>query len=359
MKTLSEKALLELPVVIAGTGGAAWWILEGFTREKIDVKAFIVSNPKYEAEDTCAGLPVWKYDTWKKLPLKQTEYLVVMGVMNPNVDVKAMKSELVKNGWRKIIDFDEYARLLLAVRSVNICMLDPGELRKHNDEISKLRSQLADSKSVATLDGFTYFIESLDEREFPEISEIPYFPKDIPRWQKELKFIDCGAYDGDTVKQAMDSGYLIKQAFCFEPDPISFRNLTLNLMDLENIFCLPLGVSDATAMKSFSSQQSTGSRLVDQGDSWIQCVAIDDFMNSSESNLIKMDIEGGELSALKGATKVLKRYRPNLAISVYHKTNDIWQIPSLIIETLGSCELYLRRHSRTIADTVLYVFPDN
>ena len=164
MKTLSEKALLELPVVIAGTCGAAWWILEGFTREKIDVKAFIVSNPKYEAEDTCAGLPVWKYDTWKKLPLKQTEYLVVMGVMNPNVDVKAMKSELVKNGWRKIIDFDEYARLLLAVRSVNICMLDPGELRKHNDEISKLRSQLADSKSVATLDGFTYFIESLDER---------------------------------------------------------------------------------------------------------------------------------------------------------------------------------------------------
>jgi len=358
MKTLSEKALLELPVVIAGTGGAAWWILEGFTREKIDVKAFIVSNPKYEAEDTCVGLPVWKYDTWERLPLKQTEYLVVMGVMNPKVDVEAMKSELVDSGWKTIMDFDEYARLLLAVKSVNICMLDPRDFGKRKEEISKLRSQLSDSKRVPTLDGFAHFIESLDEIEFPEISETPYFPKDIPGWQKELKFIDCGAYDGDTVKQAMDSGYLIKQAFCFEPDPISFRKLTLNLMDLTNIFCLPLGVSDSTAIMSFSSQQSTGSRLLDQGDSWIQCVAIDDFIAGSDTNLIKMDIEGGELSALKGATKLLKRYRPNLAISVYHKTNDIWQIPSLIIETLGSCQLYLRRHSRAIADTVLYVFPD-
>ena len=80
-------------------------------------------------------------------------------------------------------------------------------------------------------------------------------------------------------------------------------------------------------------------------------------MSDYRPNLIKMDIEGGELSALNGAQRMIREYRPNLAISVYHKSNDIWQIPNLIFDLLGSCKLYLRKHSRTIADTVLYVFP--
>ena len=355
----NPKSILDLPVIIGGTGGAAWWVLEGLIREKIDVKAFIVSNPKYEADGMCVGYPVWKCNIWKNLPLKQMEYLVVIGVMNPHVDVEAMKSELNASGWNNVLNFSEYAKLMLDEKSINVCMLDPKEFRKHRNEFYNLKSKLADSKSVATLESFTLFIETLDEREFPEITGTPYFPDDIPRWPEELRFIDCGAYDGDTVREAVGAGYIVKQAFCFEPDPTNFRKLTLNVSDLESVFCLPLGVDEKTVMKSFSSQQSTGSRLVDHGESWIQCVALDDFMAGFEPNLIKMDIEGGELSALRGATKLLKRYRPNLAISVYHKTNDIWQIPKLIIETLGPCELYLRRHSRTIADTVLYVLPEN
>jgi hypothetical protein len=81
-------------------------------------------------------------------------------------------------------------------------------------------------------------------------------------------------------------------------------------------------------------------------------------MDGCEPNLIKMDIEGGELDALMGAAAILEKYRPNLAISVYHKTNDIWQIPGLISSIIGPCNYFLRRHSRTIADTVLYVFPE-
>jgi len=352
-----NSSLLDLPLVIAGTGGAAWWVLEGLLREKISVSAFIVSNTRYETEETCVELPVWKSSTWNSLPLKQEEYLVVVGVMNPAVNIEKMRHELIERGWRNTLDFTEYARLMLTERAVNICMLDPKELQMHKNEISNLRDKLSDEISRLTLDGFYNYVQTFDDDKFPEISKPPYFPEDIPRWDAKLKIIDCGAYDGDTVKQASESGYEIEQSFCFEPDFNNFNKLKKNLGNSTKAICLPLGVSDVTTIKSFNSYFSTGSKLVEKGNSFVQCISLDDFMSDYRPNLIKMDIEGGEFSALKGAQRLIKEFRPNLAISVYHKSNDIWQIPELIIELLGSCRLYLRKHSRTIADTVLYVFP--
>jgi hypothetical protein len=76
-------------------------------------------------------------------------------------------------------------------------------------------------------------------------------------------------------------------------------------------------------------------------------------------NLIKLDIEGSEEAALRGAEHLIRRSRPGLAVSVYHLPSDIWRIPLLLSEYLdGRARFYLRRHSRTIADTVLYVFPE-
>jgi FkbM family methyltransferase len=357
--TLIDKSssLLDLPIILAGTGGAAWWVLEGFAREKISVSAFIVSNIKYESEETCVGLPVWKANSWNSLPIRQDKYLVVVSVMNPNVDIEKMKNELIEKGWRNTIDFTEYARLLLKEKAINICMLETKELQTHRSEITSLRNNLSDEKSKLTLDGFCSYVQSLNGEEFPKISKLPYFPNDVPRWDTNLKILDCGAYDGDTIRQAAECGYEIEQSFCFEPDFNSFNKLKNNLKDYKKVICLPIGVSEATAVKSFDSHFSTGSKIVEKGNSFVQCISLDDFMSDYRPNLIKMDIEGGELSALKGAQRMIREYRPNLAISVYHKSNDIWQIPNLIFDLLGSCKLYLRKHSRTIADTVLYVFP--
>jgi hypothetical protein len=72
-----------------------------------------------------------------------------------------------------------------------------------------------------------------------------------------------------------------------------------------------------------------------------------------------MDIEGSEFSALQGAEETIRKSRPNMAISVYHTPYDITQIPLWIKKVLGNdVRYYLRRHSRTVADTVLYVYPN-
>lgn len=48
-----------------------------------------------------------------------------------------------------------------------------------------------------------------------------------------------------------------------------------------------------------------------------------------------MDIEGAEYEALLGARDIIFKYRPGLAISLYHRPADLWRIPLLINEIIG------------------------
>lgn len=66
------------------------------------------------------------------------------------------------------------------------------------------------------------------------------------------------------------------------------------------------------------------------------------------------DIEESELEALKGAAETIKKYKPRVAISFYHKTEDILKIPSFILGLNPEYSLFIRHYSMLWFDTVLY-----
>lgn len=72
---------------------------------------------------------------------------------------------------------------------------------------------------------------------------------------------------------------------------------------------------------------------------------------------IKMDIEGAEKEALEGAERTVIKYRPKLAISVYHKPEDIVEVPEIILSYGLDYQFYLRHYSLAAFDTVLYAVP--
>jgi hypothetical protein len=75
----------------------------------------------------------------------------------------------------------------------------------------------------------------------------------------------------------------------------------------------------------------------------IETVALDDMVDPGDRvTLIKMDIEGAELNALRGASKIIARDKPRLAVCVYHKFEDIMNIPSYILSLNPEYKLYLR-----------------
>lgn len=85
------------------------------------------------------------------------------------------------------------------------------------------------------------------------------------------------------------------------------------------------------------------------------CVkSIDNILNGGEATYIKMDIEGSELKALHGARETIKRYKPKLAVCVYHKQEDLIEIPDYIYSLREDYRFYIRNHNPHGTETVLY-----
>ena len=86
----------------------------------------------------------------------------------------------------------------------------------------------------------------------------------------------------------------------------------------------------------------------------IEVVKLDELLDGEKVTFIKMDIEGAEYAALKGAEKIIREQRPRLAISIYHKPSDIVEIPKLLLEYKDDYKFYLRHYSLIGNETVLY-----
>ena len=74
-------------------------------------------------------------------------------------------------------------------------------------------------------------------------------------------------------------------------------------------------------------------------------------------DMLKLDVEGSEVSALLGAARTLRDSRPVLAISAYHRPEDLWVLPDLLAELCPDYRLYLRQHTNNSFDLVLYGVP--
>ena len=89
----------------------------------------------------------------------------------------------------------------------------------------------------------------------------------------------------------------------------------------------------------------------------VQTITIDDFVgqNSIEKiDFLKMDIEGAEPKALEGAMQTIIKYKPKLAISIYHSLDDFINIPKWIDELNLGYKFFLGHHTLHLEETILY-----
>ena len=82
--------------------------------------------------------------------------------------------------------------------------------------------------------------------------------------------------------------------------------------------------------------------------------SIDNVLDGNRASVIKMDIEGAEYKALIGAEKTIRRFHPKLMISIYHKPEDIYEIPNLILSFCSDYKFYIRHYTSYLWETVLY-----
>lgn len=174
-------------------------------------------------------------------------------------------------------------------------------------------------------------------------------------------FVDAGGFDGLTTLAFLNwcsgNGY----SYCFEADSKNIGVLKENLRDNDRCEIIQKALWSGTADLYMKMEGNCGSAVTDQsmddGGQKVSAVALDDILGDQLVTFIKMDIEGAELEAIRGARHIIQNQHPKLAVSIYHKYEDIWTIPSQIIEYDSGYQFYLRHYSFSDYDTVLYAIP--
>jgi FkbM family methyltransferase len=183
-----------------------------------------------------------------------------------------------------------------------------------------------------------------------------YFRDELRQPLSDEIFVDCGAYDGDTVRSFLQhTGSRFKKIFAFEPDPANFAKLQATAALDPRITAVQAAVGRTKGMIPFSAEGNASSST-GKGATHVECVALDQNLKECPT-LIKMDIEGFEPEALAGAREILRRDAPALAICVYHAQDHLWKIPLQIHAYNRNYKFYLRPHVYDVWDLVCYAIP--
>ncbi|MBQ3544725.1 MAG: FkbM family methyltransferase [Lachnospiraceae bacterium] len=176
--------------------------------------------------------------------------------------------------------------------------------------------------------------------------------------KKEAIMIDGGCFRCDSLERFIkwneEKGY--EQIISFEPDKNNFeicKNIILK-KQWKNVELIHAGLSEKESICNFIESGESASRISEEGESQIRLVSIDQCVGERNVSFIKLDVEGFELETLRGAKKCIQRDHPRMAISLYHKKEDIIEIPKYILELSEDYHFYLRIYSNAYLEIVLY-----
>lgn len=219
------------------------------------------------------------------------------------------------------------------------------ELKCHWEDFCWLYANLEDYRSKKVLYGILRFWlrfdvpykNSIVERNFDD-----YYDYDIIRCNEEEVFVDLGAYNGDSALSFIENYGAYKRIYCYEMMEEPMEEMKKVLSGYDNVVFRQVGAGNVNGSRSvFRSEFPTNSMFTEQGDSEMPMVTLDEDIREPIT-FLKMDIEGGELEALKGARQHIQNDRPKLAICSYHNNHHIYEIPRLIKEYYPGYKLYMR-----------------
>ena len=191
----------------------------------------------------------------------------------------------------------------------------------------------------------------IDEYYYDDISQLVT--------DEDLTFIDGGAYIGDSLEQMKRVfGDRIKFSYVFEPNDENFARIS-EIKDDRAMALYKKALYNREGILHFTKsgpffRAADMENDIDNGNEQVETVALDDLdFNKAGKYILKLDIEGSELKALQGAVNFIKKYRPYMAICVYHKIGDILQLPKYIKSLVPDYKFLLRGGMHTVC----YAFP--
>ncbi|QDV51208.1 hypothetical protein Enr17x_32620 [Gimesia fumaroli] len=190
---------------------------------------------------------------------------------------------------------------------------------------------------------------------FTDAQHRQYF-EDFLNLQSEGEiFIDVGSFDGYTSLEFIKRCPNYAGVHIFEPEPQNMSIVKQKLKGYHNLTFHSCGLSNQAQTLCFSVNGSA-SRISEEGEIQIKVDRLDDRIPPPVT-FLKMDIEGGEVSAIEGAQSTISKYHPKLAISVYHLADDFWNIPEKVLSIRDDYDIFLRHYTEGVVETVMFFVP--
>jgi FkbM family methyltransferase len=274
--------------------------------------------------------------------------LVIINTISFRAIIKAMRNMGLRNDIR-IIPYYFYHGTL----EIPYSMADAYDTAVHHEDDIRSLYDTSDQITAQCIDIIMtmrkknkdelYTLDDYKETGFP----VDYFCDTELSPKGDVTYIDVGAYDGNSITPVRRFyGERLKKIIAFEPDSTSIPELR-KYIDANGLndktVCYPYALGNEDKLIKFeksgqlSMQTEDGTISIEQ--------RIFDKLPDTEpigDAMVKMDIEGAELGALSGMEGYIKKYTPYLAICIYHKAADIYELASYIRSLYQGYRLYIR-----------------
>lgn len=341
------------PIWLFGAGNFAQDVYAILRAAGYSIRGFIETEPK---RTEFLGLPV---RSWGR-PEPTSEDQLIIAIHNRTAPLDQLASCARAHGFVNVAYPRDIHRQFSEQLGWRFWLSGPAPLLAGLDHLKALHHRLADDESRRCLYRIVAFRLGLDDSYASFRHDLaqyfnPLTLAGLPK--RPLCYIDGGAFDGDSLLQ-LAASHPVAQAYLFEPDPENYRQLANRLQSASfPVLCLPLGLMNAYQLLSFSGGQGEGGNLNDTGNIHVACTALDSVLPNMAVDFIKLDIEGAEIPALQGARRLIQRYRPTMALSLYHRPDDLWAIPAALDDIYPGYRLFIRQHYFNSFDCVLYAIP--
>lgn len=209
----------------------------------------------------------------------------------------------------------------------------------------------------------------LSSQSYEEMCVLPqyFYEHEGYRLDAGESLVDCGAYTGDTLKEFLrycSAGKEFSHAYAFEMDQENFLALNKWIDQQgsavsEKITAYNAGVWNENGSLNYGKMSSSDSFSIFNPRETITAntIRLDNVLGDKRVTILKMDIEGAEKAALEGAKNLIKAQKPKLAVCVYHRIEDLWQIPILLKNWVPEYSISIRHHARWwVSETVCYAW---
>lgn len=200
-------------------------------------------------------------------------------------------------------------------------------------KLEEIKGHIEALKIINNLrDDFPLIINQYEESVFVHDCGLKHLPLDVIENLENKDFIDGGAYIGDS-SLIFEKKYNARNIIAFEPDAKNFNFLirTVKLNNSTKIKPVNKGLGDKVEKLKIKTI-GRASSISKKGDLEISITTIDDyaFQNNLDVGVIKLDVEGFALKAIKGAKKIIEKFEPILLISIYHNGDEFFNIINFV-----------------------------